>query len=219
MKRPHPIDDDGNRAGTLGGRVGGVAGLAGLVLRLPPTLARRRSKMSTDERISIGVEIAAAVEESTRPLRDEIRSLQRRLESALGQVAILQSKNDKLEKLKPAHAVISSKTTTKRARVLKRCAGRCFYCLTDLTLQTTTIDHFVPLARGGRNGLDNLVAACGACNNRKGARMPVNQEICRYEEVFGKAFEPVSGKHIGVKVWHKPNPPMKFTEVVRPFVR
>lgn len=33
-----------------------------------------------------------------------------------------------------------------------------------------TIDHVVPLSRGGTDDLDNLVLACNVCNARKGAR-------------------------------------------------
>ena len=32
------------------------------------------------------------------------------------------------------------------------------------------MDHVVPLARGGSPGAENLVAACGDCNSRKGER-------------------------------------------------
>jgi 5-methylcytosine-specific restriction endonuclease McrA len=32
---------------------------------------------------------------------------------------------------------------------------------------TITCDHIVPLARGGKNNLENLVAACDSCNCNK----------------------------------------------------
>ncbi|OQW46102.1 MAG: hypothetical protein A4S09_16845 [Proteobacteria bacterium SG_bin7] len=35
-----------------------------------------------------------------------------------------------------------------------------------------TIDHVVPISKGGRHEWDNVVAACGQCNNRKGNKMP-----------------------------------------------
>jgi 5-methylcytosine-specific restriction endonuclease McrA len=59
--------------------------------------------------------------------------------------------------------------------------GLCFYCgrrmltgpLPDEALfRRATIDHYVPLARGGLNVRDNVVGACNECNNRKGALMP-----------------------------------------------
>jgi len=33
-----------------------------------------------------------------------------------------------------------------------------------------TLDHLVPLARGGKTTWDNIVTACKTCNLRKGAR-------------------------------------------------
>lgn len=55
----------------------------------------------------------------------------------------------------------------------------CFYCGTGLVHDSrgrrrdphlVTIDHRVPVSRGGTNARDNLVGACLTCNNRKGAR-------------------------------------------------
>jgi 5-methylcytosine-specific restriction endonuclease McrA len=44
--------------------------------------------------------------------------------------------------------------------------GRCFYCCARLRGRTE-VDHFVPWSRHPDDGLDNLVAAHGACNGRK----------------------------------------------------
>jgi len=44
--------------------------------------------------------------------------------------------------------------------------GCCFYCGVPL-LGTYDMDHRVPLARGGTNWPENMVCACGSCNNRK----------------------------------------------------
>lgn len=55
-----------------------------------------------------------------------------------------------------------------RARILRREAGRCFYCLRRLQRGEWTLDHVVPLARGGADHASNLVACCAACNWTKG---------------------------------------------------
>jgi 5-methylcytosine-specific restriction endonuclease McrA len=52
--------------------------------------------------------------------------------------------------------------------------GICSYCLRP----GTSVDHVVPLSRGGGNEPDNLVLACGSCNSKKGQRTPL-------EFVFG----------------------------------
>lgn len=65
----------------------------------------------------------------------------------------------------------------KRFRVfrLKRRDGSesCFYChcrFEGTKSRQRTMDHRVPLSRGGTNAMANLVFACCACNRRKGDR-------------------------------------------------
>ncbi len=43
----------------------------------------------------------------------------------------------------------------------------CIYCGSDKDL---TVDHLVPLARGGPHQQDNLAVACRSCNSRKGTK-------------------------------------------------
>lgn len=48
--------------------------------------------------------------------------------------------------------------------------GTCFYCGVQTTpFVTFRIDHFVPVAHGGKNDPANLVPACQTCNSRKSA--------------------------------------------------
>jgi 5-methylcytosine-specific restriction endonuclease McrA len=44
---------------------------------------------------------------------------------------------------------------------------RCAYCGCELNTETITIDHMIPIVRGGTNYIDNLVPACRSCNSRK----------------------------------------------------
>lgn len=54
---------------------------------------------------------------------------------------------------------------------------RCDYCRRsmrrkarkDKSWLTATLDHVVPISRGGRNQRSNLVAACSGCNSAKGS--------------------------------------------------
>jgi 5-methylcytosine-specific restriction endonuclease McrA len=45
--------------------------------------------------------------------------------------------------------------------------GRCHYCEKQFLPRELTMDHLVPLARGGRSNKGNLVPACKACNSSK----------------------------------------------------
>jgi 5-methylcytosine-specific restriction endonuclease McrA len=65
-----------------------------------------------------------------------------------------------------------------RARILRRETGRCFYCLRLLKRGKWTLDHIVPLARGGTDCADNLVACCARCNSSKGA-LPAEKFLLR----------------------------------------
>lgn len=50
-------------------------------------------------------------------------------------------------------------------RVLRRARGCCSYCGQKSAL---TMDHVIPLVRGGRHAIGNLAPACEYCNKSKG---------------------------------------------------
>lgn len=54
---------------------------------------------------------------------------------------------------------------------------RCWWCSCKLT--TYHVDHRIPLAKGGTNGPENIVASCGPCNQKKNAKMPWETETPR----------------------------------------
>lgn len=55
----------------------------------------------------------------------------------------------------------------KKRRMLARGNARCKWCGCGLTKETATVDHLVPLSRGGSNRMDNLTLACEGCNKRR----------------------------------------------------
>lgn len=48
----------------------------------------------------------------------------------------------------------------------------CHWCRVPLAPAHMTLDHMIPLARGGVNTLRNLVVACEACNRWRASEMP-----------------------------------------------
>lgn len=44
----------------------------------------------------------------------------------------------------------------------------CQYCLTSFPQSQLTLDHVLPISKGGKTTWENLVASCGPCNSRKG---------------------------------------------------
>lgn len=59
-----------------------------------------------------------------------------------------------------------------RRNVILRDDSTCVYCGAAGSFRELTLDHVLPRSRGGRTSWDNLVAACGPCNRRKGDRTP-----------------------------------------------
>jgi len=54
----------------------------------------------------------------------------------------------------------------------KRSRGRCHYCGAEVGAGALTMDHKVPIIRGGRTTRGNVVPACKACNDAKKHRLP-----------------------------------------------
>lgn len=52
--------------------------------------------------------------------------------------------------------------------VLIRDNWTCAYCGKALTPGNASKDHVIPLSKNGKNTIDNIVAACRACNRNKG---------------------------------------------------
>jgi len=51
----------------------------------------------------------------------------------------------------------------------------CQYCGKGLTVHEVTMDHVMPISKGGPTSWDNIVAACNDCNSRKGNQAPKGQ--------------------------------------------
>lgn len=86
----------------------------------------------------------------------------------------------RLKHLKDNPALHSNNAQKRRARIanngvfqiskreLERLySSKCFYCQ---SVQNITIDHVVPISRGGTHSIGNLVACCKPCNSSKHAR-------------------------------------------------
>ena len=58
----------------------------------------------------------------------------------------------------------------------KTAAGECYYCGEYFSHKELTMDHLIPLVRGGRSTRDNLVPCCKNCNNKKKTMLPVEWE-------------------------------------------
>lgn len=75
------------------------------------------------------------------------------------------------------------KRERERARELRKtdwwkaqvAAGVCHYCHRHVGTENLTLDHVVPVARGGRSTRGNCVPCCMDCNAKKKAYTPAEQ--------------------------------------------
>jgi len=58
----------------------------------------------------------------------------------------------------------------------KLTTGICYYCGRLFEPKNLTMDHVVPLARGGRSTKDNIVTSCKECNTKKKTLLPMEWE-------------------------------------------
>jgi len=64
--------------------------------------------------------------------------------------------------------------------------GICHYCGGKFEREDLTMDHIVPVSRGGRSNRGNIVASCKQCNSAKKYLTPV--------EILMKKVSPVQKK-------------------------
>jgi len=70
----------------------------------------------------------------------------------------------------------------RREAIHAREQGLCFYCLRRVEEEAKTLDHVVPLVKGGGNSYRNLVSCCAECNSYKGEKSAADYLRCIYRE-------------------------------------
>lgn len=79
-----------------------------------------------------------------------------------------------------------------KSSLFYRDKGHCAYCGIQLTLDTITRDHVIPMSRGGKDDWDNVVACCPTCNYLKSNHLPEGRwkpKITPYKPSFHELVE------------------------------
>jgi 5-methylcytosine-specific restriction endonuclease McrA len=58
----------------------------------------------------------------------------------------------------------------------KRASGVCHHCGGKFTPGELTMDHLVPIIRGGKSTKGNIVTSCKTCNSERKHRLPFEEE-------------------------------------------
>lgn len=64
----------------------------------------------------------------------------------------------------------------------RRSSGICHYCGRNVGAHALTMDHLVPLVRGGRSNKGNVVPACKQCNDEKKHALLFEWEASKRED-------------------------------------
>lgn len=97
--------------------------------------------------------------------RDKVRDSNRRSKKAHPEWGHVCDHNRRLRK-QGAEGHFTASDLTRQRESQK---SRCYYCGAKVKL---TIDHIIPLSRGGSNWPENIVLACGSCNSKKHSKLP-----------------------------------------------
>jgi len=73
----------------------------------------------------------------------------------------------------------------------KLAKGECTYCGRKVAPEDLTMDHIVPVTRGGRSTRGNVAPACKTCNSRKKYLLPVE-----WEEYLKRLTNPASPDNV-----------------------
>lgn len=60
--------------------------------------------------------------------------------------------------------------------------GVCHYCGKKVGAENLTMDHVIPVSRGGKSAKGNVVPACAACNKTKKYLTPAEQILEQLEK-------------------------------------
>jgi len=76
-----------------------------------------------------------------------------------------------------------------KQNVFLRDSFSCQYCGTAVNKRTATLDHVIPVSKGGKSVWENAVTACGPCNSRKGHDTKMKPKIKAYKPSYWELVE------------------------------
>jgi CRISPR/Cas system Type II protein with McrA/HNH and RuvC-like nuclease domain len=95
------------------------------------------------------------------------------------------------------------KTYTKDEKLLvyNKANGCCQLCGKKLKFNSATLDHIIPLIRGGADDVSNLQLTCSSCNQFKGD-LYTEEYLKKIEEIYFFQLEWMHGRSLKWKLLH-----------------
>ena len=87
-----------------------------------------------------------------------------------------------------------SKLRLSKENIFFRDSYSCAYCKKHFSKKDLTLDHILPLSRGGTKSWENLITACKNCNNKKGNQVTLDRSVSH------QAFEPSIQSFIQIRM-------------------
>ena len=81
--------------------------------------------------------------------------------------------------------------------------NECVYCGSNREL---TIDHVIPVSRGGKTSFENCVTSCRKCNHKKGSRTPHESNMYLKKQPYAPTiseFFRIRMKQLGIETYLK----------------
>jgi hypothetical protein len=83
-----------------------------------------------------------------------------------------------------------------RNNVFQRDHHTCQYCGKSLPFSQLTLDHVVPVVKGGKKTWENITTACRSCNVKKGGRTPEEAQMKLRSRPKQPIWIPIMGMNI-----------------------
>ena len=85
-----------------------------------------------------------------------------------------------------------------KMNIFKRDKYKCAYCGNYFTKKELTIDHIQPQSRDGdKKSWENLITACGTCNNKKADKTPDEARMPLLFQAYKPKWTPKMGLSLG----------------------
>lgn len=93
------------------------------------------------------------------------------------------------------------KTTVRfsKSNVFLRDLYTCQYCGTGVNKRTATLDHVLPVSKGGKSVFENSVTACSPCNSKKGNDHRIKPSIKPYKPTYWELVDKRKQMHFELR--------------------